>query len=180
MEQKNFSSLVREIITTGVSLRNTTPENYGVLDEAEHIVRVVSTRTCKEDLKLIANALRKANFCVLYPGTNYLTVAMKRHHNRKEISKNPLLTFEEAMEFVKKFSSAFKVVPHDNKAGATLISCRNSKYQEYLFDVLIRTLSDGGMNVATYEGSNFIEFSEQTATGVQRVEQTTVTVAVPA
>ena len=164
MEQKTFSTRIREIIAN-VSLRNTTPENYGVLThETKSFARVISTRTDTMDLRQIASALRQEEFCVLSSGTNYLTIGVKNHTKNHEISTNSKLSFEEALSYVKKFTGGtLKVIPHNYRAGATIITSKVSKYNTYLFEVLIHTLRNGGMTVNYLDGCNFIEFFDAAA-----------------
>ena len=162
MEQKNFSTKVREIVDT-VSLR---PENYGViLQSSNERVFVVTNRTDLEDMEKIAEALSNMDYVTEYKkGTNFLTVSENPFPTQMEalptgkIHRIPI-TFEEALEKLEKYSTYVAVVRPDETINAATIVAKDSDMRPVLSEIAMM-LSSGGIFVNYVSGCNFLEFNE--------------------
>lgn len=169
MEQKNFSTTIREVVNN-VSLHTTTHDHYDVVPQEDSngnplddMVLVVTNRTYRNDLEEIALALSSADYIVKYMGTNFLMVRKNPTPTPETITGNldyTPISFEEAKKRLTKYENQVEVVyPDDSEINCATIVAKQSYMRPVLAEIALM-LSCGGMYVRYHEGCNFIEFEE--------------------
>lgn len=160
MEQKDFSTKVREIVSN-VSLR---PKSYGVIPQSttDESVLVVTNSTCLDDMEEVAKMLCCEDFLVKYmSGNNFLVVEPNPFPTSEfvpgKISRIPI-SFEEALEKLKSYSKYVAVCSSKTANSATIVA-KQSEIRA-IFSEISLMLSASGLYVNYVEGCNFLEIED--------------------